>query len=866
MAGANRNVKQGKELMLLLIINIFTGTLILFSGLDHQAKIKLQAENPSLKKSYTDNVLGHWEFKDSSNPGKDSSRRKNNLVVNGSPQISNKTISLRGGSTSIPKKEQDYLYTESPIFDLGDDSFSVECWIKTSNITHLELVGTRSTIRPIYPTQIGWALGVSGSKSAIIFLTNDNRGKCTVAKKNLFSSSWDDDDWNYLVGIRDRKAKKLYLYLNGKLVKRKRDRAKILTPSKHLRIGYDYYSGSLTQGKLKNIRITKKVLSAAAIAQRYRAGLTVAGNLPPIIINPKSTTAKGLKIDFTDGLDNRLQLQPTPVKIKYSQKYSTLKTPVYIKIPAQPTQQEIIAKNFIIKDFKTRFNITVKLLNNKKTSTATVIQFGQLPKTAHSESYKLNIDRSNIELRSNDHGVIYAALTLIEIIEQSSLINKSKISLPNKLAIYDYPAVAHRIQVGGGLSKLKGMSKAAMQATLQRTVRTRLNYETLDISEPINRGFKAYIKIAKEYGVNILARIGYNHECKVLKHSVRLEDIPSVMKKFTAAAQAGCQGLTMHFDDLDANKRAMMDYPGTVGKFQQKFLIELQKVAKDNKIKFINVCPTTYFRSWQQSAKIWFKHEHKYKNYFKELTQLPGGDIEMFYTDISPKALDDLKSRGVNKIAYYLNGLWTTPLWFTFYAGPSRLAWSWYGFFIDSELGPKPYPEMMKAFKNLTKNNIQTVWVGNGSFEGSLMAGIWLWNPAAFNEPAAVKAVNRMIGFGPGTYQELLVYEKNMLPFVALFKTYRNRWTAEFGVKVKKGNKPLTQQALITYWEKFQTASQALNNIKSIQQQRKNIVERPYRLPYTADYLTQMQDALEVIKLKLMGKLQKNNITIGAVK
>jgi hypothetical protein len=168
----------------------------------------------------------------------------------------------------------------------------------------------------------------------------------------------------------------------------------------------------------------------------------------------------------------------------------------------------------------------------------------------------------------------------------------------------------------------------------------------------------------------------------------------------------------------------------------------------------------------------------------------------------------------------------------------------------------------MEDWKTLAKNKIRSVWVGNGSFEGSLLAGIWLWAPSKFNENMAIKEINRTIMFGPGTYNELLTYEKNMLPFVSLFNTYINRWTAEWGMEIRQREKPLTQKDLIGYWEKYQTAQKAFENIKFIREQNRSKLTQIHNLENLDNYMNHIQTALELIKRKLIAKCKRKNIII----
>ena len=256
-------------------------------------------------------------------------------------------------------------------------------------------------------------------------------------------------------------------------------------------------------------------------------------------------------------------------------------------------------------------------------------------------------------------------------------------------------------------------------------------------------------------------------------------------------------------------------------------------------------------RHWPSSAKTWFGNPKKYENYFEQISQLPNGDIEVFYTDIA--GIKSIVKRGVRRPAYYLNGAWGSKQMFGVYAGPNRLTWSWHGFEVDPLKGPIAVQETMAAWRNIAKDDIQTVWSGTGD---SRLVGIWLWNPVAFNEEAAIKEINRSIKLGPGTFDALMVYEKNILPLVALFKTYINGWTSEFHLKTLKRQHKLNSDDLIAYWKNYQKAEVALKTIKAIIAKD----TKGYKPRSANKIINEMEQALKLFKGKLIRKLKRKNI------
>lgn len=805
-----------------------------------------------------DSVVACWKFDDFKKIGKDSSPAKNDLIIKGAAFSEDGALAIRGGIFRVVLENKDYIHSTSKDFELGNESFTVECWFKTKKVKYDKLVGTRISIRPLYKNLKGWALGLSTGKA--LFVVNDDKENCSVAEMKLMNSSWDEDVFNYMVGVRDRKSKKLKLYLNGILVSSVDDIAADISSGENLKIGIDEYAGSVTEGILKNIKIQKKVFSAKEIAEQY-ANKVQKENFKDadIVLKDDVVVPADLKIDRTDGLDGKLNLQPKPQNLDYAQSYTTLKTPVYVQIPKAPTDQERIAEKILISDFLAYLNVNVKRLEvGKNVYSGTVIKLRKSTEKLHSESYKLNVKNSDkvidVSLSSADHGIIYGVLTLIQIVEQSSLINDLKTSIPVKLTIYDYPEVPRRIRVQAFSRKLTESDEEIHRAML-RITRARLNYHKMSVMEPSLKDLERLIKISKMYGIDTVATEFYTEASRRIKRPYRVSDMKPMLKRFENIAKFGCKGLSFHFDDLGEFKKGSTEFPGGVGAYQRQFLVKIQKLAQENGISFVSVCPTMYMRDWESRAVTWFGPSSNYPDYFKLVSQLPGGDIEVFYTDLA--GVKDITKRGVKRPAYYLNGVWGSQKIFGVYAGPNRLTWSWYGFHIDPVKGGVGDSEAMNAWRNIAKNKIETVWVGSGMRDGVAIAGIWLWNPDEFDEGAAIKEVNRKQGLGAGTFNALMDYERNVLPLTVFLKTYINGSTNEFGVKEVKRKHPLNSNDLIAYWKNYQNAEKAYKTCREIIKDTK--VHRDY-----ASHLiiNRMKKALKLLKKKLIIKLKRNGIAV----
>ena len=220
-------------------------------------------------------VVGWWTFQDAQNPEKDITGGKSKLTICGPVKLKDGEITLKGGTIKLPKDEREYMFLTPRLaekFQFGQDSFSVECWFKSSTIGYTNLVGSR-TMRPKYPKNVGWNLGISKRTGNINFIVNDQKSKLCIAKCKMNEEDWNGQKLNYLVGVRDVAKKEIRLYVNGKLVSTIPDETDdIASKNARLGIGYDTFAGSFTNGTFAEVKITEGVLSTADVEKNFKAG------------------------------------------------------------------------------------------------------------------------------------------------------------------------------------------------------------------------------------------------------------------------------------------------------------------------------------------------------------------------------------------------------------------------------------------------------------------------------------------------------------------------------------------------------------------------------------------------------------------
>jgi hypothetical protein len=511
--------------------------------------------------------------------------------------------------------------------------------------------------------------------------------------------------------------------------------------------------------------------------------------------------------------------------------------------------------------------VDVEVTKQATLAKGTLIKLGRATPELHAEGYTLDkkANENVIRILSNDNGIIYGALTLVEILKKTTAYNNNQLAFPNAISINDYPLIANRLVVSGiyfPFNKLDRVEKA-----FDRRMRERLNGIVLGqdkVKKETPEAFKTLVSEATRRGITAWAVFGYRGS----NNGKGLSPLNPAHRKevadfFAKAGAAGCRGFSFYFDDItDKEFKTVKNdakFDTKIGLFQQEFIKIM--VEEGNKYGITNyvVCPTPYMRGWQRSAKTWWGDSIKHDNYFKELTDAPGlENVRLYHCDFYPEKLKELREKGLRKYAYWVNGLWTTQRWFSWNVGPMRLAWTWYGFTIDGEKGPQPLAESQKHWRNIA-NETDTVILGTSG--GYIIAGIWLWNPPAFNDDEAAKATCAQV-FGKGSYDLLVKYSKGMAPLVTLFKTYKTSAVSECHPPVIKLQTPVSAEQLQEYWSGLNNAKDALAQLKVLPEKQKSIFERSSYPLWSAGDLKKMDTAVEKATKKLKSKLKRNGIIV----
>lgn len=567
-----------------------------------------------------------------------------------------------------------------------------------------------------------------------------------------------------------------------------------------------------------------------------------------------------LGVEGLNGKDLFPDLQPYPQKITAEGGLIELKKPFYITMDNdQPVLQETAA-NILKKDLDKHFGIKAIVTNEliRPENNGVIIRLSSCSNNLPEEGYTINTSNLNINIQGNDNGIIYGCLTLVAMIKETTGKNNGIISLPERLHALDYPVMITRV-----CKILKKGNEKDLAVFFEEMTRWRFNTTYFDAASD---KFNIVAGQAKKSGVRVYGRVSVFHLCKyVLKRPFcpcNPNDMALLESYFENAAKNGAYGLELLADDLkDPWRYHVKECPlcskrfgDSMGKLQEAMIKKMVEIGKRHNVKDFIFCPTlypsrleNYFRSrehekFEFSKKLDHEKDGIYRNYFKDITASPElKEVKVFHCAFYPERIASLREIGLQNYIYWINGLYYTSYLFKHYIGLPRLSHLSDGFVMDPVCGPMPIKEAMGDLQNI-QNLTKHVYIASGSIEGVYLGGIWLWNPPEYNEEKARKTVADDL-YGPGIYEPLGEYERNISIAIAAFKAFPNTSAAleSEEKKIESGEKADINIDKIS--KHLDAAVTAYKKIKGINPEMR--------------WLPSMEKEIEVFKKKIVRKLDE---------
>jgi len=229
--------------------------------------------------------------------------------------------SPKGLALKLDGIDQRVVVPNSPGFDFSDESFSVSFhvrWKKNSTPHHQHFI-CKGDYEASIPGETGkrWEMNIRARGFSFILDDNTNKSELRVAGETILKG-----DWVHVVAIRDRKAKQMKLYFNGKLQESNdpnndryngTDQTGSISNPRELVIADSSRRDNALEGEIADVRIFRSALTESQIAAVAElrasadANLNKAKQLPPMTAHFPLDEGKGIVVtDVIGGLNGTL--------------------------------------------------------------------------------------------------------------------------------------------------------------------------------------------------------------------------------------------------------------------------------------------------------------------------------------------------------------------------------------------------------------------------------------------------------------------------------------------------------------------------------------------------------------------------------
>lgn len=689
--------------------------------------------------------------------------------------------------------------------------FSLDLYVKDHDIGHHIFRGTRA-VSWGYP-EAGWSIGIM-KIGELTFAFGDGKNHSFI-RLPASDTNWRNDEWNHLAASYSNNV--LALWVNGVKAKKRGTHlnwghgtnvccvTSYDSPRAVITNGYDAMSANWFTGKVKDFRFFDRVMPDAEIAMRAKAVPEMRRNDPDR--PPLAPDEKG--IDVAEPLYDvkvPLTIQPTPQMATVSPENVALKGPygiladdtVFAKTAAD-TLRSLLADAFGVAAVKGR---------QAKGTTFRLVTDGSLGR----EEYRLEggADAGGfvVKVSSSGRAFHYGIDTLRQLMRIRSLENGRQLSLPKTFSVSDWPLMPYRLAILD--------LDYADAAYGRKFALGRLNAMWFGTMKPdaTEGRIKAACDLLRPYGVDVVSGFGYNR----LRRPYTFSD-PETLKAYKAhidkLGRAGVKGLMFMFDDLSGPAlAAWQDDPAMKKRFRNRAAFQNALIHKGFDYAdaypnlhetFYSVCPTYYSRGWGEIGR---KYYADFSKGFRDRS------ILMHHCAFGTENVARLKADGAETYCYYLNGLWPSKLFFSWFICPESYRWSWYTWTVDlNGVGPKVNPEAIEGVRSLHTRS-PLFWSASSSLLAVIQTGIVSWNPPAYDPDKADKA-SAQAYFGSGVYEPLKTFETALMPIVGYLVAFRTGDSFEWDLQVVPRRANLSRKEIRGYLRNFAAAEKACRDVEA---------------------------------------------------
>ena len=747
------------------------------------------------------------------------------------------------------------------------EPFGVDMYVKSADFGHYIFRGTR-TVRPDY-YEAGWSIGLVRD-GAVCFTIADG-SNLSYLRWPSSDTSWREGEWNHVAG--SFKNGKLTLWVNGeKMEKSKRVKSRhflygykmtnvccvtsIDSPRPVVTNGYDAMSGVRFTGKVADWRFLNRALDDAEVSARAAKVAEMRASDPDA---PKMVPDElGIDVEPPCALPNTpLTIQPSPQKAELSDANAVLEEPFVIVVPTED--------GFA----KTAGELFHEVMVQGLAMTASVVRAGtEVPSNGTrftfvadealgKEAYRINgavvQGCCRVKIYGSNRGFFYAADTMRQLARIRSIENGRRLSLPERFFIVDRPLMPHRLI----LNDWKLVTSSNALADIKLFALSRINgikLPAIGRADVTLERLRDECNLAGLYGVDVVS--GFNYKCIDPPWTFSK---PETMKDYKAQidklGQAGVKGLMFDFDDIDGtNGRLAWSKDENLrkrfrseGAFHNALVhqgFEWADAYPNLASSFKVACPVFYFTG----------HREKRKSYLADFTKgFSARDVLMEHCAVLSDDVAALKDDGAETYCYYVNGIWDTPLFFTWYTGLESFRWSWYTWHVDlNGKGPVVDAEAMESVRSLHKRT-SLMFCGSCSKAARIQTGVISWNPPAYDPDLCDRATAQAL-LGTGAYEQMRVIESALMPIVGFFGAFRTQYSLEWSLQTNPRRIGHSRKELAGYRRNYEAAEQAYAALEKAFANQKTVFDRPYLIDARKRILGRLRETLDTVRRRLDAK------------
>lgn len=669
--------------------------------------------------------------------------------------------------------------------------FGVDMYVKSPGPGYHIFRGTR-TVSCDYP-EAGWSVGEM-KNGRLCFNVADGKNHSYVSCPAIYTS-WRTNEWNHIAAAFS--GEKLSLWVNGWKVPR---------PAKHFHgdcgkhqtnaccvasidlsralvtNGRDAMTGGVFPGKVEDYRFYEHAITDAEVEARVSKVVELRANDPDA---PKMVSdEKGIDVEPPCApVAPLLTLQPAPQKAELSSGNVTLVEPLTIAVPQGGGIAAVAGE--ILQTALTRgcgVTATVIRAGVKLVPGGTHFEFVSDAKLGR-EEYRIEGETADggyrLRVYGSDRGFVYASDTLRQLLRIRSIENGRRLSLPSCVKIEDRPLIPYRASIydWGFVNRKIALqfAKARLNSMWLNTLSKRPGRPAVTVENQ-----RESCDITGSCGVDVVSGFGYSGT-----KPWTFSDAASMAEykaQIDLLGQGGVKALFFLFDDLVGKAATawsadpeMKKRFRSVGAFHNALVhqgLDWASAYTNLMSSYLSVCPSYYLRNWGKSGQAYFAD---FTKGFRERGVLMNHCV--YQTDDVARLMQD----GAETYNYYLNGLWNSERFFTWFICPESFRWSWYTWHVDlNGKGPVVNPEAMVGIRSVHKRS-PLFWCAANSDLARVQAGIISWNPAAYDPDLCDRATVQSF-YGTGAYEQLRVIETALLPIVGYLGAYRTMRSLECDV------------------------------------------------------------------------------------